>query len=836
MILWKFTLREMRHRPGRATLTLLSIVIGVASVVAVTLCSKTTRRAYREMYESLAGRTGLEVVADGPGVRAYELVRSLEQLPGVQAAVPLIQQTTTAYHEGQRMRVLLMGIDPAKESSIRDYEMQQGSLFEAGGGAVLEAGLAQGLGTGLHDEIKVLTRRGLRTTKVAGLLEVRGVAGFKQAGVLLVPLPDAQRWFLRPGYVNTINLVLAEGVRVEQLTPLVQKLVPPGVLVRSPVARTKLATETMASLEQGLKFAYATTLTLAMLMILNTFLMNVKERRRQLAVLRAVGATRGQILGMLLREGLLLGVVGTVLGCLAGLAGASQLTKVMAGLYGTSLPDVKFDLTSFGVAAALGPVMALIATYIPARQAGKVAPLEALRPQVTEDSARISRWFISGAILLYVVTGSVLGAAIGGWLPVQLVIPVGVALMVAFVLLALILLDPVVRLTAIPVRRWLGVEGALACRQLLRRRTRTGLTLGVLVLAIGTGVGLGTTITNNVDDVRGWLRRTHAGDFFVRVVMGDPSSGRAADIPEEIGDEIRAIPGIWGLGSLRLVNAEVGDQPVVVLVQGLTHGEGVPVNLAVGDPDEVTRRMFAGEAVVGTVLAQRCGLKVGDEVELNTNVGPRRVRIAGLANEYMVGGLVLHMEREAARKLFDIGGVDVFMIKAYPVERAAVEAKLRELTGRHGLMLHSFADLSSRLDAMLNGVVGSLWGLLVLGFLVAGFGIANTLTMNVLEQTRELALLRVVAMTRRQVAKTVLAQALVVGLIGIVIGFFAGAGTAWTISLTMLPLLGYQVPFDLHMDLVGGCFLLALAIVLVAAWIPARRATRLDLLEALKYE
>ena len=246
--------------------------------------------------------------------------------------------------------------------------------------------------------------------------------------------------------------------------------------------------------------------------------------------------------------------------------------------------------------------------------------------------------------------------------------------------------------------------------------------------------------------------------------------------------------------------------------------------------------MFAGEAVVGTVLAQRCGLKVGDEVQLTTNVGPRRVRVAGLANEYLVGGLVLHMERQAAQRLFDVGGVDVFMIRAYPVDRAAVEARLRELTQRHGLMLNSFADLSRRLEAMLDGVVGSLWGLLVLGFIVAGFGIANTLTMNVLEQTRELALLRVVAMTRRQVAKTVLGQAFVVGLIGIVIGFLAGATTAWVISLTMLPLLGYHIGFALHADLVCGCVVLALVIVLVAAWIPARRATRLDLLEALKYE
>ena len=130
MILWKFTVREMRHRPGRATLTLLSIVIGVAAVVAVTLCGKTTRRAYREMYESLAGRTGLEVIADGPGMHAAGLVRSLERLPGVQAAVPMVQQATTAYHQGQRTRLLVMGIDPGKEAAIRDYEISAGSLFQ----------------------------------------------------------------------------------------------------------------------------------------------------------------------------------------------------------------------------------------------------------------------------------------------------------------------------------------------------------------------------------------------------------------------------------------------------------------------------------------------------------------------------------------------------------------------------------------------------------------------------------------------------------------------------------------------------------------------------------
>ena len=170
--------------------------------------------------------------------------------------------------------------------------------------------------------------------------------------------------------------------------------------------------------------------------------------------------------------------MGTVLGCLAGLVGASQLTQAMARVYATSLPDVQFDLGSFAVAAGLGPVMALVATYIPAHQAGRVTPLEALRPLVSDDSARMPRWFVVGAVLAYVATGAMLAAAIGGWLPIELAIPVGVAFMVAFIPLALILLGPLVRLAAIPARRWLGVEGALACRQLLRRRHAHGADLG----------------------------------------------------------------------------------------------------------------------------------------------------------------------------------------------------------------------------------------------------------------------------------------------------------------------------------------------------------------------
>lgn len=840
MILWRFTAREIRNRPGRTLLTLLSIVIGVAAVVAVTVATGTARQAYEEMHESLAGRTGLEVVSEGQGLPMEDTVAALEKLSGVKSAVPSVQKPTILYTGGARLRLLAMGIDPAADKAVRDYELRQGKFLDQARGALLEAGFAQGIGVKVGDTVRLLSgNRGvrLREVEVIGLLELRGVAGFKQGGIVLLPLDDAARWFLRPGLVNNIALVLDRSADPKQVAAAVSAVLPPGTIVRPPAARTALASETMVSIDYGLKFAYALSVVLAVLMILNTFLMNVKERRRQLAILRAVGATRGQIVSMLLREGLVLGIVGTILGFLAGLAGASLIGRAVAQLYGSPPTAVHLTPASFALAAVLGPAMALLATYLPARSAAQVSPIEALQPPIaTGSSSGLSRSFIITAITVYSATGLGLLGTIVGVLPGQWAIYIGVAFMASVVLLVPMVVAPLVHLTSAVFRPLLGVEGLLACRQMLRRRARTSLTLSVLFLAISTGIGLGTTINNNVEDVRSWFRRTVIGDFFVRAMFPDPATGTAADIPESLGQEIRAIPGVQSMATIRYVPAEAAHQPVVIFVRDFPADTPPPLHLVAGDPDQIQSRLDAGEVLVGSVVAKRLGANPGDTIELKTNAGPRKVRVAGITTEYMLGGLILQMNRSAAKTMFDVGGVDAFLIKADPQARAEVGQRLRQFTADRGLMLNSFAELSDRLEATMAGVVGSLWGLLTLGFIVAGFGIANTLTMNVLEQTRELALLRVVAMTRRQVAKTILSQAGVLGVIGIITGIITGMTTAFTISLTTMPMLGYQIHFSVDPWLVIGCFVFALVIVAVASWVPAKRAAGLDLLEALKYE
>jgi putative ABC transport system permease protein len=849
MILWKFTLREIKNRPGRATLTLLSIVISVAAVVAVTVGTATTNQACQEMYLNVAGRAALEVAAAGNGFFDEDVAEELERLPGVKTAVPSVQELSSLRFHGSKV-VLAIGIDPERDKLVRDYELQEGGFFQKKYEVLLETGFAHGLGLSVGDEIKLGTRRGglnanLTSLKIVGLLSPRGAAGFKQGGlgVIFLPLRTAERLFSRTGNVNVISIVLADGADENGVAEAIRARLPKGLIVRSPSDRSQLSKETVEKVQKGLDFAYVMILALAFFTILNTFLMNVGERRRQLAVLRAIGATRRQLMRMLLLEGLSMGLVGTLLGAAAGLGGAFLLTRSMAQVYSTSMPALRITPGPFILAAILGPCVSLLAMFVPAWIAGKVSPLEGMRFIATEGRSRVSVAYVLVAAFVFLVTGCAMAACIGGYLPVRLLIVLGMIFTVAFLLLVPLLLGLLAWIVATVLRPVLGAEGRIAHRQVLRRRVRTTLTIGILYLAVSTAISLGTNILDNVQDLHAWLDTTLKGDFYIRIMNQDIASGQAAKMPESLVHEIRAVDGVANVDSVRHVlgsvlspNVEGGKLAVNIGIREFTDKGVLPLDIKDGDPALVRQRLSEGEVVLGDVLAHRIGVKAGDTISLETREGVKQVRVAATATAYIVNGMVVYMEGETGRRLFNVEGVDFYIVNAAPGAATAVEAKLKTLCETHGLMLQSFADLRHRVDDLTKGVIAGLWGLLVLGLIVGAFAIANTLTINVLEQTRELALLRVVAMTRWQVRKTILSQALIIGLIGLSVGIVGGMIGAYVMNLSSLPLLGHAPTFALHPSLLAVCFGMGLAVILAASWLPAERAARLNLLIALQYE
>ena len=352
--------------------------------------------------------------------------------------------------------------------------------------------------------------------------------------------------------------------------------------------------------------------------------------------------------------------------------------------------------------------------------------------------------------------------------------------------------------------RWDCQQIRLAQRQVVRRPVRNALTIGVVYVAMAIGIGLGSIITTTVGDVRSWYRQTLQGDFFLRTAFPNNTTGESVLVPDALEEEVRHIPGVTSVDTMRFFNTHVGDRTVVVVSREFPDPEP-PIALYRADPHEVRRRLLQGEVVIGTKLAQQLHVKPGDEIEVDTTrQGKQKLRVAALAIDYMVGGEIMYIYRATAEKLFDIQGVNTILATARPDSLSAVHDALAQIARRDQLMLHSFADLSRMLDRMMGGVIGGLWAILALGFVVAAFGIANTLTMNVLEQTRELALLRVVAMTRRQVRRLVLSQAAIIGLIGLGLGIIAGISTAYAIGAEHDAVVGLSGRLPLASLAVGG--------------------------------
>jgi putative ABC transport system permease protein len=243
-----------------------------------------------------------------------------------------------------------------------------------------------------------------------------------------------------------------------------------------------------------------------------------------------------------------------------------------------------------------------------------------------------------------------------------------------------------------------------------------------------------------------------------------------------------------------------------------------------------------GEVVAGSVLAERAHVRVGDALPIIAGTQRHAFRIAGVATEYTFGGSVAYLDRDVARQRLQLQGVDSFLIKVRPEKIVQLRPKLQALAEREGLLLQSFAELQAIVESMVAGVTGGLWVMLSLGLIVGALGVVNTLTMNVLEQTREIGMLRAIGMRRSEVVKTVVGQAAYLGIIGVGGGALSGVLLARTINRSLGTMFGHFVPFAVRPPFLAVLAISGLAIVLLSALLPAWRAARLNPIEATRHE
>ena len=838
MPLAKFTLREIRNRPARAVLTLLSVVIGVAMVVSVSVATSTTRWVQQEMLETTNGSSPLEIMSEAGAGFDAGVLKKIEGVPGVDKAVPVIRQPAILYYgDRKKVTVLALAIDPRRDAAVRPLELTAGRALKPDDeGLNIDRGLAGDLKLAVGDKVKLLTREGRITLTILGVVTPRGDAASQS--MIFLPLALGQENMRAPGKVDSIQIVPRGGADLDKLNQDITAALPPGLVILRTTDRRSQAEETLLSTTMGVLLASIFSWVVAALIVFNTFQMNVVERRRQLAALRAIGATRRQIIWLVCREGLAMGLLGTVLGILFGLGGAYMLSLATSKVLEMPLPPMQIHWQPMMLAIVVGPAIAALGAFLPAWQAGQLSPLEGLRA-VQKSDLEAPPWTVAfiGLAIVFLGAAILVTGTLQGWSMLIAVLAV-MAMLVGLILLLPVSLSPLAKMAAGSLRWICGGEGRLAQGQVIRRRGRTTLTVGVLFMAISLCIAMANSIVGNVQDVQRWARIASQGDFFVRAMMPDMNTGLSSDLPAEVGQEIEKLPGIAAIQTVRFARMDVGELGVIVLAGnfGEQGDQRFKFDLISGDPQDIQAALKRGEVLIGTVLALRGKLKIGDTIPLEMLDGPGKVRVAGSVNDYIGGGLTMYMDKNVAKQKLGIEGVDAYVLWAEPGQQGQLEDNLRKLTDQHGILLQTRGEVLGMIDSRINGLVVCLWFLLVVVFIVAAFGVVNTLTMNVIEQTRELGLLRIVAMTRSQVRKMILAQAAILALIGLAPGVLAGLGVAYLLNRSMAPILGHPIEFVIHTSVIVGCFLTAFAIVLIAAWFPATRATRLKLAEAIQYQ
>ncbi|MHC4818048.1 MAG: ABC transporter permease, partial [Planctomycetota bacterium] len=374
MRLGAYTLRELGRHRARTLLTVAGVVIGVAALVSVGITLETTRGAYRGLVENAGGRADLEVRADGEQGLDPALVAPVAATPGVKAAVGSIQAFAAVATDRGPQPSLVLGIDPERDGAVRALRLRAGTHLQAPDDVLLDAAFAQKHGLGPGDRVRLVAWGGLATFTIAGTVEPGGAAALGGA-VTYMHLSAAQRLFGMAARVSSIDVVLEADDRRADVAEALRRRLPAGTRVDEPAARAALGRDAVLSSEQGMAACSLLSLIAGAFIVLNTFLLSVGERRRQLALLRALGTTRKQLTWLLLREALLLSGLGTLLGIAVGIGGAFVLRVVVESLTSLTLPGLAFDPAIFLLALVVGPGVAVAATLVPARRAGATAPL-----------------------------------------------------------------------------------------------------------------------------------------------------------------------------------------------------------------------------------------------------------------------------------------------------------------------------------------------------------------------------------------------------------------------------------------------------------------------------
>jgi putative ABC transport system permease protein len=846
-------LKGLLGRKLRAVLTAFAIVLGVAmisgSFVLTDTLGKTIDGVFEQSYENTDA-----VISSKHAVKTDEgdkekppfsdnVLAKVQDLPGVRVAKGEVEATTTLVDKkgdpiGKADQGSGVGFDSASDTSLTPLKLASGE-WPRDGQIAIDKSTADKEHFAVGDTIAAFADGPVRKYEISGTVRFGDLDSLAGTTIAVFDMPTGARLFGKQGKLDQIRVGAKPDVSETELASQIRPLLSETIEVQTATAQaasdSKDSKDGMGIFRTILLAFGGIALFVGSFVIANTLAITVAQRMRELATLRTLGASRKQVLGSVILESVVVGVIASIIGLFAGLGIAKGLYALLAAT-GIDLPNERLVLAprTVLVSITVGTLIALLASLRPAIRATRVAPIAAVREGAVLPASRFARFAVPVSLLVTTIAVALFsyGSFANGLDTKVRLITLAGGVLLLFVGVAMVaprIVRPLASILGAPGARIGGSAGKLARQNAMRNPTRTASTAAAIMIGISLitfvavlGQGLRTSFTSAVDEL-------FVADYNV-------SGGTDTALSNKAAPAVSKASGVEVVSEVRDAEAKVGGK--TVMVSGVDRNLTKVVNMKWSAGSEsVPAQLGKDGAFVTKPYADDHALAIGSPVTVKTPAGKvMRLHVDGVFDEPKGGSPFgdVSVSTTAFDNAFADHGNTFTLVNVTGEPNDEATANLEQAVGAFPTAeVQTRDEFKAAQLGNLNKTLNLLYALLGLSVIVSLLGVVNVMVLSVFERTRELGMLRAIGMTRRQVRRMVRHESIVTALIGAALGIGVGIFLA---ALATKALSGYGMVFALPYGAITAFVVVAIAAGMLAAILPARRASRLNVLEALQYE
>jgi putative ABC transport system permease protein len=836
----RVTLRGVRSHRLRFLLTAVAVMLGVSLVAGTYVLTDSLNNTFDSIVDQGSVGTDVQVrgvaseakAFDGTALRAplpVTLADQLKTVDGVSRAAPDLMGTTvlvgkdgTAVRSGgaPTLSFAYLADDPV-------IKLVKGRGPQNKNEVAVESVTLKRSGLSVGSQTKALIGNNPQSVTIVG--EVSFGAGLFGATLTFVDPKTAVETFAPDGTVQTITVTAAPGVTPEQLRDRIATTLPANAQA---ITGAVLNAESKKQFEDGFGFVTQFLLVFAGVslfvggfIIANTFSMLVAQRTRELALLRAIGASRAQVLRVVLGEAAVLGVVGSLLGLGAGVLLAAGLKALFDAIGLDISGGLPVETRTIVVSLLVGIVVTIVSAVLPAVRAARIAPVAAMRDDVAAPVGGVLRRGLIGTVFVLAGLALLIPGVTQDDVQWQLV-GFGAALIVIGSLVAApATTRPVIRVVASPFVAVAGTIGKLARENSLRNPRRTATTASALMIGLALMAGVSVLASSTKASVADIIESQLTADYVL--------DGGNAPFPVTVAENVAQLPAVASVATLGGVQVVVDEQSLFAMA---AESRGIADNVKIDVASGALNALDSGQVLISKTLAEDRGWKVGTTVDAGIGTIKNQALTVGAVfedNQVISAPMVVPRALYSKAVPAAMQGDFLVYVKAKPdVDQAALRTELT--TAVKPFLVVSVLDGEEFTDSQagqVNVLLNIIYALLALSVVIAVLGIVNTLALSVFERTREIGLLRAVGMTRRQLRRMITVESISTAVFGAVLGTVLGLVLGITVQYGVRSQ-GLEVLSIPWMSLLIVLIAAALA-GMVAAVLPAWRAVRLDVLRAI---